>query len=145
MTGTTQEAIELKKAIRDKAYRDLNTKYTWGDVEKAKVFTSNKLGQFEVTGLAYASGYKVIETKAPKGYALPSNTTVASFDVAKGSYSKGDIAYSVGKETDAQRVNNKKVTIPQTGGIGTVIFAVVGAALMAAAFVAYRKNNKEVV
>ncbi|VHA84539.1 cell wall surface anchor family protein [Streptococcus pyogenes] len=145
MTGTTQEAIELKKAIRDKAYRDLNTKYTWGDVEKAKVFTSNKLGQFEVTGLAYASGYKVIETKAPKGYALPSNTTVASFDVAKGSYSKGDIAYSVGKETDAKRVNNKKVTIPQTGGIGTVIFAVVGAALMAAAFVAYRKSNKEVV
>ncbi|HFK0981645.1 TPA: LPXTG cell wall anchor domain-containing protein [Streptococcus pyogenes] len=45
---------------------------------------------------------------------------------------------------DAQQIRNKKIIIPQTGGIGVVIFAVVGAALMATAFVAYRKNNKEV-
>ena len=44
---------------------------------------------------------------------------------------------------DPLKVNNKKVTIPQTGGIGTVIFAVVGLGLMGFAAYAMKRNSKE--
>ena len=44
---------------------------------------------------------------------------------------------------DALEVVNKNVTIPQTGGIGTVIFTVVGVALMAGAVIAMKKNREE--
>lgn len=44
---------------------------------------------------------------------------------------------------DALEVVNKNVTIPQTGGIGTVIFTVVGVVLMAGAVIAMKKNREE--
>ena len=40
-------------------------------------------------------------------------------------------------------VKNKDLTIPPTGGIGTVIFAIAGIALMAGAFVAIKKRSAE--
>lgn len=44
---------------------------------------------------------------------------------------------------DALEVVNKNITIPQTGGMGTVIFTVVGVALMAGAVIAMKKNREE--
>ena len=40
-------------------------------------------------------------------------------------------------------VKNKDLTIPPTGGIGTVIFAIAGIALMAGAFVAIKRRSAE--
>ncbi|MGB4609130.1 MAG: LPXTG cell wall anchor domain-containing protein [Saccharofermentanales bacterium] len=45
--------------------------------------------------------------------------------------------------SDAVRLDNKEITIPQTGGIGTVIFVVAGLAIMAFAVIAMRRNNKK--
>ena len=44
---------------------------------------------------------------------------------------------------NAQKVVNKKVIIPQTGGIGTIIFTVAGLALMLGAAYAIKKNREE--
>ncbi|WP_276882484.1 pilin N-terminal domain-containing protein [Anaerococcus tetradius] len=42
---------------------------------------------------------------------------------------------------DAFAVENKKITIPQTGGIGSLIFIVAGVAIMTFAFVAYKRSE----
>lgn len=143
--GTTaKELIETKKVARDEAFRKVRTDYEWTTQEaKAIKFTSNKDGQFEVTGLA-AGTYKLKEVKAPEGYALLNGTI--SFEVNATSYSAaaGDIAYDpAGTATDATKVVNKKVSIPQTGGVGTIIFTVVGVTLMGAAVYAMKKRNAE--
>ena len=63
--------------------------------------------------------------------------------VKKGSYTaNGDIDY-VAKSTkkDAMQIKNNDVTIPQTGGIGTIIFTAIGLAIMASAIIAIKKRQ----
>lgn len=134
--------IATLKATRDAAYLAMNTQWTWvTDKANAFVFVSGPNGQFEVTGLAPGT-YNLVEIKAPAGYVL--NETPRPFTVGAGSYTTGDIAYvPEGTTTDAQQVTNMKVTIPQTGGIGTVIFGVVGATLMGGAIIAFKKKDED--
>lgn len=148
---TTQQAYN--KAVKDaaKAYKweklptTLNEKVA---PEGAIVLTSDSEGKFEITGLEYGE-YKLKEITPPSGFAKLNGNE--DFTVAKGSYA-GDAAkefkYEVTvdtekgeKQTYGQQVKNKKVTIPQTGGIGSLIFVVAGLAIMAGAYVAYRKNQ----
>lgn len=116
-------------------------------------------GTFEIKGLEFSSWKKqkwngtamvdgdqvthkwnLVEVKAPTDYAI--NTTPVDFTVDKTSYFENPtIASPVA--ADPLKVNNKKVTIPQTGGIGTVIFAVVGLGLMGFAAYAMKRNSKE--
>lgn len=116
-------------------------------------------GTFEIKGLEFSSWKKqkwngtamvdgdqkthkwnLVEVKAPTDYAI--NTTPVDFTVDKNSYfANPTIASQVA--ADPLKVNNKKVTIPQTGGIGTVIFAVVGLGLMGFAAYAMKRNSKE--
>lgn len=133
----------------------MNLEWKWVNNERdAFHFTTDQSGRLEVRGLAYREGYKLIETQAPEGYALPSNDRVANtFNVAKGTYTTTNgVAYDPtdsnnptesvdGKSGSATRVNNRNVTIPQTGGIGSLIFIVAGLALMGVAFVAMKRRN----
>ncbi|WP_313961514.1 pilin N-terminal domain-containing protein [uncultured Parvimonas sp.] len=138
-----KEKIEKAKVIRDKAFLKVRTDYEWTTEEKAVKFTSNKDGQFEVAGLL-AGNYKLKEVRAPEGYALLSGKI--DFEVNANSYSSaGDINYSQDQagKTDATKVINKKVTIPQTGGVGTVIFTVIGITLMGVAVYAMKRRNAE--
>ncbi|NQI37112.1 LPXTG cell wall anchor domain-containing protein, partial [Streptococcus suis] len=41
------------------------------------------------------------------------------------------------------QVKNKKIIIPQTGGIGTLVFTVVGLSTMVFAFIAMKKRQAE--
>ena len=41
------------------------------------------------------------------------------------------------------QIKNNDVTIPQTGGMGTVLFTVVGISLMAGAVIAMKRNREE--
>lgn len=122
-----------------------NVKYDWTTEKgKAKVFESNKDGQVKVEGLKDGT-YKLIETKAPEKYALPANAEW-TFKIGEGD--TVDDVFEAAQDKvenapkDATRIDNTLVSIPQTGGIGSIIFVVAGLMIMGLA--AYKmKANKE--
>ena len=136
--------IEAKKTARDEAFKKLKMQWDYVDKDDAFVFTSNKDGQFEVMGLEQGT-YTLVEIKAPAGYAVPSNPE-KTFEVGPNTASTvgTNIDYvKDSKANDAMRITNTKVTIPQTGGMGTVLFTIVGISLMAGAVVAMKRNREE--
>lgn len=156
-TGTDKKtAIDQKATEIAGLKKKASIQYTWKDgfgtkdnlSENLVVLTPNSQGYMEITGLDFGA-YTLVEIEAPKGYAIPADGQKFAFTVDKDSYSNlniGDEAMIDSSATDttkAQRLVNKKVTIPQTGGIGTVIFTAVGIALMAGAFIAMRKRTAE--
>lgn len=120
---------------------------------------SDNDGLFEIKGLEYSKwektelngdtteithSYKLKEVKFPEGYAGNKDTEIP-FTVDKNSYKTDATGYPENTH-DAQGnmlVKNKDLTIPPTGGIGTVIFAVAGIALMGGAFIAIKKRSAE--
>ncbi|HEL1625563.1 TPA: SpaH/EbpB family LPXTG-anchored major pilin [Streptococcus suis] len=130
--------VETKKAERNAAYEALNMQWEWVQDEKqAFKFISSTDGKFEVKGLKVGQ-YELVETKAPEGYALPSNTI--PFNVNQGSWTDTTPQASI---EEHMQVKNKKIIIPQTGGIGTLIFTVVGLSTMVFAFIAMKKRQAE--
>lgn len=145
--NTLLQKVEETKKLRDDAFIKAKTVYEWidksqKDVRKADLVTliSNENGQFEINGLEKGIKYYLEEVLAPEGYAK--STSLFEFEAGGGTK---DISYEKeGKSgNDAQQVKNKKVTIPQTGGIGTIIFTVAGLAIMGGAFYAMKKRNEE--
>lgn len=126
----------------------------------AIVLTSGDKGQFEISGLAYNKAnetYFLKEFQAPKGFAKIEKEI--PFTIAKGSYAGTNNGVKIEKpvhldyeavDEDNQKISNifgqqlinKNLTIPQTGGIGSIIFIVAGLTIMGLA--AYKmKANKE--
>ena len=145
--GKAKEAeIGQKKDAYFKAFKADQNQYAWvDDINDAIHLKSNEKGQFEVEGLEYGK-YQLEEVKAPAGYAKLQGPI--GFDVVQQGKDKAeDINYKSAAidekaEKDAKRVQNKKVSIPQTGGIGSIIFVVAGLMIMGLA--AYKmKANKE--
>lgn len=142
--GKADTEIAPLKAKRDAAYVKVNTQWKWiddtADHTVAYVFKSGTDGYFKVTGLIKGA-YQLVETKQPDGYAKL--TAPVDFEIAEGS--TGVTELKGGKLEDAKgfkQIENKKVTIPQTGGIGSIIFVVAGLMIMGLA--AYKmKANKE--
>lgn len=158
-----KDAVDAKlkelKDTRDTKFLASRENYQWitakdGDAAKeagALVLTSDDQGRFEVTGLAYGD-YQLVEIKAPDGYAkLTGNEEFLKFKVEKGSYNgqpEGVKHKHIGYDSDTdkikgQQITNKKVSIPQTGGIGTVIFTVVGVMLMVGAAFALKRRKED--
>lgn len=100
-------------------------------------------GTFEIKGLAYGSAnqkhddtsatteYQIKETKAPEGYALLQQ--VIGFIVSHDSYSNAN---------KIVKVVNNKVTIPQTGGIGSALVIAAGVLVVGLGFIAKRRSAK---
>lgn len=140
---TVEGSMKALEKTRNEAFEKLNYSYSWGKLEDAYKFISNADGQFEVTGLAYGA-YELEETKAPAGYAK--RTDAIEFNINENSYKTDDVNIKyLGTEgaNDAKMVENRSLTIPQTGGIGTVIFTVGGLALMGGATFALKRNKDE--
>ena len=144
--GTAKKAeINNLQEAYNKAFIEAAQQYTWvNDEKQAIVLTSNAEGQFEITGLEYGK-YDLVEKTAPAGYAKLNGPI--EFEVKEGSYTSFDcdINYEQDQKQvkDAKCVANKKVSIPQTGGIGTVIFTVVGVMLMVGAAFALKRRKED--
>lgn len=150
--GVTADSIKTLKEKRDQKFEAAQVTYEWGTEKEASVFKSNSKGQVEVIGLEYGD-YTLVETKAPAGYGTPTNNeTPFTVDATSYTTTENGVKYEPEKgqednttvnETtgEAVRINNKKVTIPQTGGIGTIIFTAIGLAIMASAIIAIKKRQ----
>lgn len=99
----------------------------------ATVTTANG-GKASFTGLA-AGTYYLKETNAPAGYTL--NNEVFTIVVSANGTIQNEAEYTV-------TVEDSKVVVPQTGGMGTMIFTIVGLSLIACAgvlFVVVRRKK----
>lgn len=134
----------------------------WVDGDAGTVITTPEGGVFNIAGLD-ADTYYLKEIKAPAGYNLPTgddayfkfviaaNLTVG--DDGKGKIESLTITPGEGQAADGDIptgkvemniTNTSGSTLPETGGIGTAIFTVVGLLVMAGAagaFVWRRKQN----
>ena len=141
---TTEEKDKVQKLAdaRDKAWNEyLSNMTVWGDKKTALVLKSDEAGAFEIKGLKDGK-YFLEEIKAPAGYAKIDQPI--EFNLAEGSYKTGNINYNpLVDDKNATRVENTKITIPQTGGIGTVIFTVVGVMLMVGAAFALKRRKED--
>lgn len=141
-----KNTINEKQEAYNKAFKENATAYTWGEKTDPNVvvLTSDAEGRFEIKGLEYKAGYELEEKTAPKGYAkLQSSPT---FEVKDGSYASTDAELQYNKDNADNgyglQIKNKNVSIPQTGGIGSIIFVVAGLLIMGLA--GYKmKANKE--
>lgn len=101
-----------------------NYRLTWVAESDATVFTSDKSGKFGLNGFADKNTtYTAVETKVPDGYDAAANTEF------KADNSSSDI------------LDAPSGILPHTGGTGTVIFAILGVALIAFGAVVYRKRR----
>lgn len=105
------------------------------DIDKVELDKNTQLNQ-----------YQLVETQAPKNYAKLDQPI--DFEITPDSYKSGAVKIDQGKAVDVAEnggthteIKNKKLTIPQTGGIGTIIFTAIGLAIMASAIIAIKKRQ----
>lgn len=130
------------------AFKAAKNAYTWVDSQEAAnvvKLVSDAQGKFEIVGLEKGT-YSLVETKAPGKYAKLNDQ---EFTVGEGTYASHEngVKYEGtenvvnGTGNEAQRIDNKLISIPQTGGIGTIIFTAIGLAIMASAIIAIKKRQ----
>lgn len=95
-------------------------------------------GIIKIEGLD-AGNYTLVETKAPDGYnKLDTPTTIK---ITATSIDGGNIVEVKGNSVTVK--NNKGSLLPETGGMGTVLFTVVGVGGILAVLYSFMKSNKK--
>ena len=147
---TTKAVSWVDEAHATPFTTDANGEITVGKLEYTYPVKGNPQDEASVevdTTAAKINEYQLIETQAPEGYGKLEKPI--DFDIDNNSYKSGDVKIDNKKAVDAttdgthKEIKNKKLTIPQTGGMGTVLFTVVGISLMAGAVIAMKKNREE--
>ena len=155
--------FRLYNADKAKSAKIENGKISaWVDGDAGTVITTPEGGLFNIAGLD-ADTYYLKEIKAPAGYNLPTGddayfkfviaASLTVGDDGKGKIESLTITPGTEQATDGDIptgkvamniINTSGSTLPETGGIGTAIFTVVGLLVMAGAagaFVWRRKQN----
>ena len=146
-----KQAIDQAQKEYNEAVVEASKAYEWKEATSAPnnalLLVSDSEGRLEITGLEYGK-YKLEEATPPAGYAKLNGTV--DFEFKKGSYDSAQADKELDYKQDktdktkvyGKQIENKKVSIPQTGGIGSIIFVVAGLMIMGLA--AYKmKANKE--
>ena len=111
---------------------------TWvADKASADVKITSASGAAEFTGLR-AGAYTLVETEAPAGYMLPANpNTAVSLSEEHSTDASGNVVITTTTTmSKTETVTNSKAgAMPETGGIGTTIFYIVGSVLVLGAVV----------
>ncbi|HFU3797870.1 TPA: SpaH/EbpB family LPXTG-anchored major pilin [Streptococcus suis] len=109
----------------------------WVDTyREATKYTTETNGIVDVKGLEYGK-YQLQETKAPEGYALPTD---------KAAYTEFDVtatSYTTTTSTLKKIVNTPKGLLPSTGGAGIILFVALGAAMVGLAGVYFTSRRKD--
>ncbi|MGH2081608.1 SpaH/EbpB family LPXTG-anchored major pilin [Aerococcus urinaeequi] len=112
------------------------------DVNGQLTLTSSSDGSFDIRGLAFGQ-YYLVENRAPEGYVVLQENI--DFEVNQTSYNTTPttIDMNVGDAEPMNIVNNNRPSIPETGGMGTIIFILLGLGLVGLAIFGFRKNSVE--
>lgn len=99
-------------------------------MQKTAEYTTTEDGKVVMYGLAYGT-YYIVETKAPADYHLLTAPIVVEIDE--------------NSHTEAEQVTvyNSKFVLPETGGMGTTVFTVVGIVLLGSALTLIFISNKK--
>lgn len=87
--------------------------------------------------------YYLVETKAPSGYNLSDEATKVNFSASKVEGRDDIKVVDENGYIQVDIVNNKGIILPITGGTGTVIFTIIGIALMLCAVVLLVVSRKK--
>ena len=145
-TAEEKKKVDDAQAAYNKAFFEnaTNDEETT-EMSEAIVLVSDSEGRISIAGLDYAKDYHLKEKTPPKGYAKLNK--LVDFEVYEGSYASTDEELQYNKDNAEAgygiQIKNKLVSIPETGGIGSVIFVVAGIALMGLAAVKMRSNKQE--
>lgn len=102
------------------------------------VLTSNSEGKVKLTYLEKNMLYKVVETKAPSGYAKSSKEYLFAYDEKPSIYPSGiqENNVTLFLKGGIIRIENQRM-LPATGGVGTSPYIITGIVIMAGSAVMY--------
>ena len=142
LEGTKVDGVDNNIKLKDAEFKlqnadglyykkDVKGNVSWVAEADADVVTSAADGKFGFTGLD-AGTYTLVEVTPPAGYNVIAPTTVkieATYKNNKLDTLTPNGKISAGKAS-INVENNKGTTLPETGGMGTTLFYVIGAALV---------------
>lgn len=132
LADATFVMYKMKDTTKLYLHQDSAGKAKWvTEFSEATQFTSPRDGAFKVVGLSYGD-YYLHELKAPKGYNLLKDDV--HFTIDSKSYEDGSIITVM---------NSDMPTIPVTGGIGTIIFLIIGGTIMFIVLFSNRKKKQD--
>lgn len=113
------------------------------DSKAVDTVTTPKSGKITFKGLD-ADGYQLVEIKAPDGYNklnAPIDATIAAQYDQAGVLESWTVGGKTGPSVTIDVRNNKGALLPDTGGMGTVIFTVAGIAIIAGG-IAWKRSRR---